>query len=472
MPTVRAPSHYPQPAAAQPGVQPEPASPSPAQKVPVVADPGVTAPISIVSSRTGVKDTFAAFSIRNYRYFTMAHFVAVIALWMQRIAQDWIVLQLSGSVAAVGITVALQFAPTLFLGPWGGVLADRFSKRALLMIAQSTAGVLAIVMALLTLSGSLQVWHVYLVAFLLGLVTVVDQPARQVFVNELVGPRHLRNAISINSSIFQLGGMIGPAVAGVMLTAVGGGWAFAFNAVACAFTVTMLSVMRGADLVRSTPAPRSKGMLAEGARYLASKPTILFSTIMAGFVSVFGLSLPVLMAAFADHVFGSGASGYGLLNTLIAVGALAGALASTRRRELRLRSVVVCAGLYGVALLVAALMPSMWSFSTVMVLAGFASLMFLTGANQLVQISTNMQIRGRVMSLYVMVLIGGQALGGLLIGWLAEHFGPHLTLMISGGVPALAALVIGIVLARRGELMLKVSLRFWRPADVVRIVHR
>ncbi|WP_285726846.1 MFS transporter [Psychromicrobium xiongbiense] len=435
-------------------------------------DPSITAPIRAVTQRSSLKGTFAALSIRNYRYFTMAHFVAVIALWMQRISQDWIVLQLSGSVAAVGITVALQFAPTLLFGPWGGLMADRFSKRTLLIVTQSAAGVLAAVMATLTLSGHLQVWEVYLVAFLLGFVTVVDQPARQVFVNELVGPHHLRNAISINSSIFQLGGMVGPAIAGVMLTAVGGGWAFLTNALACLFTVIMLIAMNTKELILAAPAPRSKGMLAEGARYLVNKPAILFSAIMAGFVAVFALSLPVMMAAFADNVFQVGAGGYGLLNTLIAVGALAGALASTRRKELRLRSVVTSAGLYGLALVVASFMPAMWSFCLVMVFAGFSSLMFLTGANQLVQISTNMQIRGRVMSLYVMVLIGGQALGGLLLGWLTEHLGPHLTLLVSGGVPALAAIVVSLILARRGELTLSVNLRFWRAADVVRIVHR
>lgn len=441
----------------------------------IIPNSAVTAPISLVVQNKSVKSTFAAFAIRNYRYFTIAHFIAVIALWMQRIAQDWIVLQLSGSVTAVGITVALQFAPTLLLGPWGGVLADRFSKRTLLMIAQSAAAVLAGIMAVLALSGALQVWHVYVVALVLGLVTVVDQPARQVFVNELVGPTHLRNEISINSSIFQLGGMIGPAVAGLMLVAVGGGWAFAANAVACLFTVTMLSVMRGSELIRSTPAPRSKGMLAEGARYLASKPPILFSTIMAGFVAVFAMSLPVVMAAFADHVFDAGPGGYGLLNTLVAIGALIGALASTRRKELRLRSVVVSAGFYGLSLAVAAFMPSMWSFGAVMVVAGFSCLLFLTGANQLVQVSTNMQIRGRVISLYIMVLIGGQAVGGLMTGWLAEHIGPHAALLLAGGVPVIAAVVIGVVLARRGELMLKVNLRrsaFRRPGQLLQIVHR
>lgn len=449
-----------------------PASPQPPEHLPSSA---VTAPISVVAKAPSVKSTFAAFSIRNYRYFTIAHFIAVIALWMQRIAQDWMVLQLSGSVTAVGITVALQFAPTLILGPWGGVLADRFSKRTLLMVAQSAAALLATLMAVLALTGALQVWHVYVIALVLGLVTVVDQPARQVFVNELVGPVHLRNAISINSSIFQLGGMIGPAAAGVLLVAVGGGWAFAANALACVFTVIMLSVMRSSELIRSTPAPRAKGMLAEGARYLMGKPAILFSTIMAAFVAVFGMSLPVVMAAFADHVFDAGAGGYGLLNTLVAVGALLGALASTRRKELRLRSVVTSAGCYGLSLAVAAFMPSMWSFGAVMVVAGFACLLFLTGANQLVQISTNMQIRGRVMSLYIMVLIGGQAIGGLLTGWLAETIGPHAALLIAGGVPVLAAIVVGLILARRGELMLRVNLRrssLRRPGRLVEIAHR
>lgn len=442
----------------------ESATPAPA------AASAVTAPVTLVNQRTGVKGMLALFAIRNYRYFTVAHIVAMTALWMQRIAQDWIVLQLSGSVTAVGITVALQFAPTLLLGPWGGVLADRFSKRALIMIAQSAAAVLAAVMGVLALTGALQVWHIYVIALLLGLVTVIDQPARQVFVNELVGPAQLRNAISINSSIFQLGGMIGPAIAGAMLVAIGGGWAFIVNALACVFTVSMLLAMRPADLLRSAPVPRTKGMLAEGARYLVGKPAILFTTIMVAFVAVFALGLPVLMAAFADHVFDAGPGGYGLFNTLIAVGALAGALASTRRKELRLRSVIIGAGAYGAALMVAALMPSLWSFAAVMTIAGFTCLLFLTASNQLVQISTNMQIRGRVMSLYIMVLIGGQAIGGPVIGWLAEHLGPEPALLLSGAVPVLAAIVIGVILARRGELMLRFNVR--RPGQFVQIVHR
>ena len=428
---------------------PPPASPHPA----------LTAPINIVTARPPWSQTFSSLKIRNYRIFASANIVAVIALWMQRVAQDWIVLELSGSVTAVGITVFMQFVPSLVLMPLGGILADRYSKRLILMISQGAAGVLAALMAFLALSGNLQVWHVYLVALILGLVVVADQPARQVFVNELVGPRQLRNAISLNSSIFQLGGMIGPAVSGIMITAVGGGWAFAFNALACTITVISLALIRPAELVKFEPGERKGGQFIEGVRYLLRKPTIFWPTVMAAFFAVFGLSLPVLMAAYANNVFDAGASGYGLLNTLVAVGALCGALASTRFATLRLRAVITAAGLYGVVLCLAALTPNMATFGAVMVVAGFVSLLFLTSANQLVQMSTNVQIRGRVMSLYIMVLIGGQALGGPLMGWFAEHLGVQWSMVIAGAGPALAAAVIAVLLAKRGQLRLKVNFR-------------
>ncbi|WP_427019044.1 MFS transporter [Pseudarthrobacter sp. P1] len=421
----------------------------------------------LVSARPPWRATFSSLKVRNYRIFASAHLVAVIALWMQRVAQDWLVLELSGSVAAVGITVFMQFAPSLVLMPLGGLLADRYSKRRILVIAQSSAAVLAAVMAVLALTGTIEVWHIYAIAFLLGLATVLDQPARQVFVNELVGPDQLRNAISLNSSIFQLGGMIGPAVSGVLMTAVGGGWAFAANALACTFTVVSLLRLRTSELVKFAPAPRAKGQFREALAYLRGKPTIFWPTVMAGFFAVFGLSLAVLMAAYADHIFHTGAAGYGLLNTLVAVGALGGALASTRIRVLRLRTAVGAAGAYGVVLVLSSLAPSMAAFGTVMVVAGFASLMFLTSANQLVQTSTNVMIRGRVMSLYIMVLIGGQALGGPLMGALAEHLGPQFAMVVAGAAPAAAAVVIGLVLARRGELMLRVNLRSARRPVVI-----
>jgi MFS family permease len=211
-------------------------------------------------------------------------------------------------------------------------------------------------------------------------------------------------------------------------------------------------------------------MLREGLQYALSKPTIYWPWLMAGFVAVFAMSLPVLLAAFADHVYDAGAGGYGLLNAMVALGALIGAVTSTRRRQLRLRSVVLSAGLYGLMLCLSSVMPSMVWFSVSMVLAGFWCLMFLTAANQMVQTSSNMSIRGRVMSLYLVVLIGGQAIGGPVMGWLAEHLGPHLAILVAGGVPAAAAAVVAVVLARRASLHIKVDLRDRRR--VLRIVDR
>ncbi|MBT1001455.1 MFS transporter [Paenarthrobacter sp. DKR-5] len=429
-----------------------------------------TAPVPLVSERLPWRHTFLSLKVPNFRIFAASHLVAVVALWMQRIAQDWLVLQLSGSVTAVGVTVAMQFAPMLLLGPLGGVVADRYSKRRLLMITQSVAALMAAVLAVLALTGVIQVWHVYAVALVLGLVTVVDNPSRQVFVHELVGPQHLRNAISVNSSIFQVGSMLGPAISGILLTTVGGGWAFAINAVACCVTVFSLGSLKAERLVATPAAPRAKGQLKEGFAYAVSKPTILYPAIMAAFVAVFALSTPVLMAAFADHVFHSGASGYGLLNTLLAVGALTGAVTSTRRTTLRLRTVVGSAGAFGFLMALAAFAPNELSFCLVMVAAGCASLLFLTAANQLVQVSSNLTIRGRVMSLYIMVLLGGQALGGPLIGSLAERIDPHAALLVAGGVPAVAAVVVALVLSRKGHLTLTFNLR--RPRGLVRIVER
>lgn len=437
---------------------------------PIQTQPTQTQPLAVVSERLPWKHTFISLRVPNFRIFAIGHFIAVIAIWMQRIAQDWLVLKLSGSVTAVGITVALQFLPSLLLGPWGGMIADRFAKRKILILCQSMAAVLAAALAALALSGAIEVWHVYVIALVLGLVTVLDQPARQVFVHELVGPTYLRNAISVNSTTFQLGGLIGPALAGWLFTAVGAGWAFAGNAFACCSTVAMLLILRKDQLFVSAPTPKSKGMLREGLRYAVGKPTIYWPWLMAGFIAVFAMGLPVVLAAYADHVFNVGAGGYGLLNALVALGALAGAVASTRRRRLRLRSVVFCAGMYGAMLCLAALAPSLPVFGAVMVLSGFWCLMFLTASNQLVQVSSNMGIRGRVVSLYIMVLIGGQAIGGPMLGWLAEHADPHVALLVSGGVPALAAVTVALILARKGSLLLRVNLKDRRQP--VRIVRR
>jgi MFS family permease len=374
----------------------------------------------IVGERPAWRDTFSSLRVPNFRLFTIGHIVATTAIGMQRIAQDWLVLELSGSVAAVGITVAMQFAPMLLFGLLGGVIADRYSKRVLLMITQSLAAALAVALSILTLSGAVEVWHIYVIAFMLGLVTVVDNPARQVFVNELVGPARLRNAISLNSAVFQLGQLVGPAVGGVLITAVGSGWSFAINALACSGVVLTLALMRVSELVPTPVLAKAKGQLKEGLGYAMRKPAIRWTVIMVAFMSVFAFNLPVLLAAYASDVFDIGASGYGFLNSLVAVGALTGALASTRRGGVNLRIVIVAAASVGVLQAAAGAMPVLIPFALLLVAGGVANLLFITAANSLVQLSSNVAIRGRVMSLYILVLLGGQSIGGPLMGWIVE----------------------------------------------------
>jgi MFS family permease len=423
-----------------------------------------TGPMPVLTARPPWRETFVSLRVPNYRRFAASNLVANTAVWMQRIAMDWLVLQLSGSVAAVGITVFMQFTPMLVFGLYGGVIADRYSKQKLLITTQSIAALLAALLAALTLTDAVQVWHVYAISFALGLVTVVDNPTRQVFVSELVGPHYLRNAISLNSSIFQLGGLIGPAVAGMLITAVGGGWSFAINSVACLAVVGSLISLKRSQLHSSPAAPRAKGQLIEGIRYVRGKPVIFWTVVMVAVVAVFAFNMPVFLAAYANNVFDVGAQGYGLFNALVAAGALTGALASTRRTSIRLSMVVGTAAALGIVQAFAGFAPNELAFGGLLIGIGVANLLFVTAANSLVQMSSNVQIRGRVMSLYILVLLGGQALGGPLMGWIVESFGPHIAMTISGVVPASAAVVIALLIARSASLRLKFSLRGRRPS--------
>lgn len=423
-----------------------------------------TEPFSLHNGRLPWRKSFIALGVPNFRIWTIGNLLAMTGGWTQRIAQDWLVLELTGSATAVGVTVAMQFAPMLFFGLLGGVIVDRHSKRMLLVTTQALFAVLSLGLAILALTGLVEAWHVFAIAFATGLVTVVDNPARQVIVSELVGQRNLRNAISINSSVFQLAGMIGPAIAGVLLLTVGAGPAFVLNSVACLLVIVMLGMLRTAQMSRVAPSPPAKGQLKEGLRYAMAKPTILYPVILVAVFSVFGLTLPVILASYADVVFAVGPGGYGLFNSMVAVGALCGALLSTRRSSIRLRTIVIGVGLTGLLQVAAGLMPTIALFSACLAAVGLACLLFLTACNSLIQMSSNIAIRGRVMSLYVLVLLGGQAIGGPLMGVLIERFGAHAGMVVSGGVPALAAAVVAVVLARRGQLRLRVRLNRFVPS--------
>jgi MFS family permease len=424
----------------------------------------------VIRGRAPWSESISSLRVANFRLFTISNILAMSGSWMQRITQDWLVLQLSHSVAAVGVTVAMQFTPMLIFGLYGGLVVDRYSKRMLLMLTQGVFALLAALLAVLALTHTIEVWHVWAIAFVVGLVTVIDNPTRQVFVNELVGPRNLRNAISINSSVFQLGGLIGPAIAGVLLAAVGAGWAFAINSATCVLIVFTLAALKKSKLVRSPAVPRTKGQLQQGLAYVVRKPAILWSIVMVAVLSIFALTMPVILAAYANNIFHVGATGYGLFNTLVAAGALTGGILSTRRTGIRLRSVIILGGVWGAVQAVVAFMPNEASFGVLLIGLGLGNLLFITAANALVQMSSNIGIRGRVMSLYVLVLLGGQAIGGPLMGWIVANYGPHVGMAISGIVPAVAAIAIGIHLARRHELRISVSLAGRTPR--VAIVRR
>ena len=413
----------------------------------------------------------AALAVRDYRLFLGTQVVATTGLWMQRIAQDWLVLELTGSITAVGVAVALQFLPVLLLGLLGGVVADRYPKRLIMIVTQSLAAALAVTLGVLTWTGTVQAWQVYLVALGLGLVTAVDNPTRQAFVSELVGPAHIRNAVSLNSSVFQFGALVGPALSGLLIHAVGQGPSFLINAAACLLVVTILLIMKP----RLAPRIRRRGgggQLAAGLSYIRSTSEVGWSIVLVGSIGLFGLNLPVILAAFADQEFGTGVGGYSLFNTLTAVGALSGAIWSARRTEtVRLRFLVsVLTGL-GVVLMVGSLAPYSWLFSAALVGIGLLTLLFLTGANSLVQLSSAAEVRGRVMSVYVLVLLGSQAIGGPAVGWLIDHFGARPSMFLCGGLVALVATVTGVAMARQSHLTVEVDLHPGHGRSPVHIVH-
>ncbi|MDO0913955.1 MFS transporter [Streptomyces sp. DT2A-34] len=412
---------------------------------------------SVSVSKTRKSSMFSSLKVRNYRLFFLGQVVSNTGTWTQRIAQDWLVLGLTGSATAVGITTALQFLPMLLFGLYGGVLVDRLPKRRTLLVTQTSMALTGIALAVLTLTGHVQVWHVYLAAFAVGLATVVDNPARQSFVSEMVGPDQLQNAVSLNSANFQSARLVGPAVAGLMITGVGTGWAFLANGLSFVAPIAGLLLMRARELYVVERAPRGKGQLREGLRYVAGRPELIWTIALAGFVSTFGFNFPVYLSAFADDVFRAGAGSYSLFNTLMAVGSLAGALLAARRGTARMRVLIAGAVAFGTMEMVAALAPSLWLFALLMVPIGMLGMTVNVTANSSIQMSTDPSMRGRVMALYMMVFMGGAPLGAPIAGWITDAYGVRAGLAVGGAITAAAAVTIALVLARVGGLRLSVG---------------
>ncbi|HZE32519.1 MAG TPA: MFS transporter [Actinoallomurus sp.] len=387
---------------------------------------------------------FRSLRNRNYRLFATGQVVSNSGTWMQRVAQDWLILNLThGSGTALGITTGLQFLPLLLFGLYGGVLADRFPKRRILMITQAVMGVLALLLGVLALTGTAQVWHVYALAFGLGVATVVDNPTRQTFAVEMVGPNDLSNAIALNSAIFNTARIVGPAIAGVLIAAIGTGPVFIVNAASFGAVMLGLYLMREDELYIREPVPRAKGQLREGLRYVRERRDLVMLLIIVFFVAAFGMNFQMTTALMSREVFHSGASSFGLASTMLAVGAVSGSLLAARRKRPRMRLMLIAAAFFGVLEIVSGVMPNYGLFLVMLVPTGVALLTFNTTANAVMQLSVPAWMRGRVMGLYMLVFAGSSPIGAPLLGWLAEVFGPRSGLVI-GGIVSLAA-VTGVV---------------------------
>jgi MFS family permease len=397
---------------------------------------------------------FAALANRNYRIYISGSFVSNIGTWMQRVAQDWLVLELSGgSGVAVGIATGLQFLPMLLLSVWGGLLADRFDKRLVLKLTQTWLALCAATLGVLAVTGVAVTWHVYLVAFAFGMGTAFDNPARQAFVSEVAGKKHLPNAIGLNAAAFNAARIVGPALAGLVIAAFGTGWAILSNAVTYTAFIAVLMVIDSRRLTPSPPAERAKRQIREGLAYVRRRPDLLlvFGTVF--FVGTFGLNFQMTSALMAQQEFHKGAQEYGLLGTIMAVGSLTGALLAARRRAApRARFVVGMAVVFGLIEIVAGLMPTFWSYAAVLPVLGLAALLTLTAANASVQMNVDPRLRGRVMALYMMVLMGGTPLGSPILGWVAEVFGARWTLIGGGALSTLGVLLCAALMARRLRL--------------------
>jgi MFS family permease len=367
---------------------------------------------------------------------------------MQRVAQDWLVLSLThGSGAALGITTGLQFLPLLLFGLYGGVIADRFPKRRILMITQAIMGSLALLLGVLALTGTAHVWHIYALAFLLGVATVVDNPTRQTFAVEMVGPNDLSNAIALNSAIFNTARIVGPAIAGVLIAAIGTGPVFIVNAASFGAVLLGLYLMREDELYVRDRVPRAKGQLREGLHYVRERRDLVMLLIIVFFVAAFGMNFQMTTALMSREVFHSGASSFGLASTMLAVGAVSGSLLAARRKRPRMRLMLVAAAFFGVLEIVSGVMPNYGLFLVTLIPTGVALLTFNTTANAVMQLSVPAGMRGRVMGLYMLVFAGSSPIGAPLLGWLAEVFGPRSGLVIGGIVSVSAVIVVVAVMA-------------------------
>jgi MFS family permease len=388
-----------------------------------------------------VTSTFDSLRVRNYRLFFIGQVVSVSGSWMQRIAQAWLVLHLSGSGLALGVVTGLQFLPVLLIGAWGGLLADRIGKRRLLLWTQAGMGLLALALGLLTISGSVHLWMVYLLALALGCLTAVDNPARQAFVMEMVGRERVMNAVSLNSAVFTAARVVGPAVAGLLINAVGTGWCFMINALSFAAVLGALALMRPKELLPAPRPGRGPGQVRAGLRHAWSRLELRVPLLLMAVVGTLALNFSVVLPLLATQTFHGNAGTYGLLFSTFGLGSLLGALIAAGRAEPSRRLLLLSLLAFGALMLAAAAAPTLPVELAVLIPLGVAAIAFQATGNSMLQVHSDPDLRGRVMALYGVVFLGTTPIGAPIVGWVSEQFGPRAGLAL-GGVSILIALLV------------------------------
>jgi MFS family permease len=392
--------------------------------------------------------TFRSMSVRNYRLYFAGQLISTTGTWMQSIAQAWLVLQITGSGVALGITVALQFTPVLLVGAWGGLVADRVDKRRLLVGTQAAAGVLALVLGTVTVLGVVQLWMIFVLALGLGAVNALDNPARRAFVVEMVGAEHVSNAVSLSSAMFMAARVIGPAIAGLVIAGFGVSWCFFANGVSYSAAVIAFLAMRENEFFSVEPVPKRKGQLREGLRYAWSTPALRLVLVLTAVIGTLAFNFQVVLPLLAKQTFSGGADTLGVLYAAMSIGSVIGALVSAHEARATRRFVLGAALAFGAALVAAALAPTFGVELLVLVPVGAAGIAFTAMANGVLQTETAPEMRGRVAALFTVAFLGSTPIGGPIIGLVSQQLGPRAGLWV-GGVATLAVTVAAIAAIRR-----------------------
>jgi MFS family permease len=396
------------------------------------------------------QETFSSLHVRNYRLYYIGQIISTSGTFMQAVAQAWLVLKLTNSGSALGLVTALQYLPILVLGPFGGIITDRISKRKILYFTQSISGILALILGVLVATSLVKVWMVYVLSFSLGFVTIFDSPTRQTFLFEMVGPDNLSNAVTLYSILFNLARIIGPAIAAALIAFVGLGPCFIINGISYVAVLIMLAMMRASELNIIPPAPYAKGQLQEGFKYVVSTPALSATLLMMGIIGMLTLEFSVSLPLIAQFTFKGDASSYAFLTASMGFGAAVGGIFFASRKRITPYKLVTGALLLGLAVLAAAFMPSLLLCGLVMVLVGAASINFSTLGNTALQLESSPQMRGRVMSWWSVVWVGSSTIGGPAVGWFAQAAGARWGLAL-GGLAALIAAALGAVTLRNLE---------------------